>query len=62
MGRPTDWQHNTNGPVFATGEFSWGINNGWSLYGGGVAGGEYNALAAGIGRDLLMFGALSFDV
>lgn len=61
-GRPSDWRHHTNGPLFATGEFSWGVNNGWSLYGGGVAGGDYNALALGIGRDLMMFGALSFDV
>ncbi|CAI0696989.1 Outer membrane usher protein papC precursor [Serratia quinivorans] len=61
-GRPSDWKHNANGPLFATGEFSWGVSNGWSLYGGGVAGGDYNALAVGIGRDLMMFGALSFDV
>ncbi|MGU9889629.1 MULTISPECIES: outer membrane usher protein [Serratia] len=61
-GRPSDWRHHTNGPLFATGEFSWGVSNGWSLYGGGVAGGDYNALAMGVGRDLMMFGALSFDV
>ncbi|OCJ45508.1 outer membrane usher protein [Serratia sp. 14-2641] len=61
IGRPADWQHDTNGPLFATGEFSWGVSNGWSLYGGGVAGGDYNALALGIGRDLMMLGALSFD-
>jgi outer membrane usher protein FimD/PapC len=60
-GRPNDWRHHVNGPLFATGEFSWGVSNGWSLYGGGVAGGDYNALALGVGRDLLMFGALSFD-
>ncbi|MEN4700027.1 outer membrane usher protein [Pantoea agglomerans] len=61
-GRPSDFQHHTDGPGFATGEFSWGVNNGWSLYGGSVAGSEYDALALGIGRDLMMFGALSFDV
>lgn len=60
-GRPSDFKHRTNGPVFGTGEFSWGVSNGWSLYGGAVAGGDYNALALGIGRDLMMFGALSFD-
>ena len=60
-GRPADWEHHVNGPVFGTGEFSWGVSNGWSLYGGGVAGGDYNALALGIGRDLMMLGALSFD-
>lgn len=61
-GRPTDWQHNVNGQLFASGEFSWGVSNGWSLYGGGVGGGDYDALALGVGRDLMMLGALSFDV
>ncbi|RDL26940.1 outer membrane usher protein [Serratia fonticola] len=61
-GRPSDWKHRVNGPIFATGEFSWGISNGWSLFGGSVFGGNYNALAVGIGRDLMVFGALSFDI
>ncbi|CAI1010389.1 outer membrane usher protein [Serratia fonticola] len=61
-GRPTDWQHNVNGQLFASGEFSWGVSNGWSLYGGGVGGDDYDALALGVGRDLMMLGALSFDV
>lgn len=61
MGKPSDWRHHLQGPLFSTGEFSWGINNGWSLYGGALAGGDYNALSLGIGRDLLAFGALSFD-
>lgn len=61
-GRPTDWRHHTNGPLFATGEFSWGVSNGWSLYGGGVGGDEYNSLAMGVGRDLMVLGALSFDI
>ncbi|MBC3216022.1 fimbria/pilus outer membrane usher protein, partial [Serratia fonticola] len=39
-----------------------GISNGWSLYGGGIAGGDYNALSLGVGRDLLALGAISFDV
>lgn len=60
-GRPSNWQHHVQGPLFGTGEFSWGVSNGWSLYGGALAGGDYNALSLGIGRDLLMFGALSFD-
>lgn len=60
-GKPSDFEHHSQGPVFATGEFSWGISNGWSLYGGALAGGDYNALSMGIGRDLLMLGALSFD-
>ncbi|EMJ5851807.1 outer membrane usher protein [Klebsiella aerogenes] len=61
-GRPSDYRHHTNGPAFSLGEFSWGVNNGWSLYGGGNVGPDYNALALGIGRDLLMFGAMSFDM
>ncbi|MEG9795523.1 outer membrane usher protein [Serratia marcescens] len=61
-GKPSDWQHRADGPLFAMGDVSWGVNNGWSLYGGGLAGGDYNALSVGFGRDLLVLGALSFDV
>ena len=60
-GKPSEYTHNLQGPEFTTGEFSWGVNNGWSLYGGGLFAGEYNALAVGIGRDLKYLGALSFD-
>lgn len=61
-GRPTDNKNQVNGPLFLTGEFSWGINNGWSLYGGGVASSDYDSLALGVGRDLRILGAMSFDV
>lgn len=61
-GKPSDWEHQLEGPAFATGEFSWGVNNGWSLYGGGLGAEEYSSLAVGVGRDLMVFGALSFDV
>ncbi len=61
-GKPSDWEHRSQGPLFGTGEFSWGVSNGWSLYGGALAGGDYNALSLGLGRDLMAFGALSFDV
>ncbi|MBD1377623.1 outer membrane usher protein [Erwinia aphidicola] len=60
-GKPSDIAHRSNGPVFSTSEFSWGISNGWSLYGGALFGGDYNALSVGIGRDLMILGALSFD-
>ncbi|MEL5457701.1 outer membrane usher protein [Serratia ureilytica] len=60
-GKPSDWDHHVRGPLFATGEFSWGVSNGWSLYGGALGGGDYKALSMGLGRDLLAFGALSFD-
>lgn len=62
MGRPTDWRHHVNGDAFASGEFSWGVNNGWTLYGGVVGAENYGSLAVGVGRDLMMLGALSFDV
>lgn len=61
-GKPSDYGHHSEGSAFATGEFSWGVRNGWSLYGGGLFAGNYNALAVGVGRDLLDFGALAFDV
>lgn len=61
-GRPTDWRHHVSGETFASGEFSWGVSNGWSLYGGGIAAENYASAAVGIGRDLMMFGALSFDI
>ncbi|CAI1035154.1 Outer membrane usher protein papC precursor [Serratia quinivorans] len=61
-GKPSSWQHSVNGPLFAMGEFSWGVNNGWSLYGGGLVGENYNAVAIGVGRDLWALGAIAFDV
>jgi outer membrane usher protein FimD/PapC len=62
VGRPDNMDHNVNGPLFATGEFSWGVSNGWSLYGGALTSSDYTALSAGIGRDLMVLGAISFDV
>lgn len=61
-GRPDDLRHRVNGPLFSTGEFSWGINNGWSLYGGLLAANDYQAVSAGLGRDLLALGALAGDI
>ncbi|EIY5515286.1 fimbria/pilus outer membrane usher protein [Salmonella enterica] len=61
-GRSREYAHSTEGPVFTAGEASWGISNQWSLYGGLIAAGDYNALAAGLGRDLNAFGTLAADV
>lgn len=61
-GRPSSYDHHAEGPLFTTGEFSWGITNGWSLYGGAILAGDYNSGAVGIGRDLYALGALSADV
>lgn len=52
----------TDGPLFTSGEFSWGISNGWSMLGGTMLSQDYNALSLGVGRDLLALGALSFDI
>lgn len=61
-GRPSDFDHHIEGPAFSTGEFSWGVSNAWSLYGGAILAGNYNAFAGGIGRDLLALGTISADV
>lgn len=61
-GKPLDGLHQQRGDVFATGEFSWGINNGWSLYSGVLSSRDYNAFSFGIGRDLMLLGAMSFDI
>lgn len=60
-GKPSDYNHHSQGPVFGMGELSWGISNGWSLFGGALTGGDYNAASMGIGRDLMVLGAMSFD-
>lgn len=62
LGQPTNYQRHREGDSFVTGEFSWGVNNGWSLFGGSLNSQNYNAVSVGIGRDLLVFGAVSFDV
>ncbi|HEN3672240.1 TPA: outer membrane usher protein [Yersinia enterocolitica] len=62
-GKLSDIGHRAEGPVFGTGEFSWGINSGWSLFGGAMSGeNEYQAASMGIGRDLMEFGAVSVDM
>lgn len=61
-GKASSQSHQLDGPAFASGEFSWGVSNGWSLLGGALLSDGYDALSIGIGRDLLQFGAISFDV
>ncbi|WP_158686386.1 outer membrane usher protein [Cronobacter sakazakii] len=61
-GRPSTYDHHSEGSGFGSGEFSWGISNGWSLYGGLVASRNYLATALGVGRDLMALGALAFDI
>lgn len=62
VGRPSNMDHHVEGPMIATGDFSWGVSNSWSLFGGGVASKDYQAVAMGIGRDLKVLGAISADV
>lgn len=61
-GRPRETIHGMNGPYFASGEASVGINNNWSLYGGVLLSQSYQNASVGIGRDLKILGALSFDI
>lgn len=61
-GKTAQVRHQFKGPAFVSGEVSWGVSNGWSLFGGGVGAGSYNALTLGIGRDLYWLGAMSFDI
>ncbi|UNK24793.1 fimbria/pilus outer membrane usher protein [Yersinia intermedia] len=61
-GQPSTWNRNTEGPLFTTGEASWGISNSWSVYGGATASDDYQALAIGAGRDLFQFGTAALDV
>lgn len=61
-GRSRSYEHTMEGPVFGAGEMSWGISNKWSLYGGGIVAGDYNALAVGVGRDMNRFGTVSADI
>ncbi|MGA4538307.1 fimbria/pilus outer membrane usher protein [Citrobacter braakii] len=61
-GRTRYKEHRMESPVFGAVEASWGINNRWSLYGGGIVMVDYNAFALGLGRDMYEFGTLSADV
>lgn len=61
-GRPSDTKHHVSGETFGAGEFSWGVSNGWSLYGGSIGSQGYQSVALGIGRDLMFLGAISFDI
>lgn len=61
-GKASSVQREHDGPVFASGEFSWGVNNGWSLFGGALLSDNYQSTVIGMGRDLYDFGAVSVDM
>ncbi|MEX9754371.1 fimbria/pilus outer membrane usher protein [Providencia vermicola] len=56
-----DGRHLTGQPIIG-GEFSYGVSNTWSVYGGTQANGYYQTLALGLGRDLFAIGAISADI
>ncbi|QNK33087.1 fimbria/pilus outer membrane usher protein [Serratia sp. JUb9] len=62
VGRPTTWEHDLEGQLFASGEASWGLSNIWTLYGGSTLSADYQALALGSGRDLFGLGTVAVDV
>lgn len=62
MGRPQEWGHHIEGGFFSGGEASWGIADGWSVYGGALADEHYQSAALGVGRDLSILGAMAFDI
>ncbi|ENG4185981.1 fimbria/pilus outer membrane usher protein [Providencia rettgeri] len=61
-GKPSDNQRHVEGPLFTSGELSWGVTNAWSLYGGLILSKPYQSVSIGLGRDLFWLGALSVDV
>lgn len=62
LGRPQDWEHNLQGSTFVAAEASWGVTNGWSLYGGVIGDNDYQAIALGSGKDLGIIGAAAVDI
>ncbi|MCY1700957.1 fimbria/pilus outer membrane usher protein [Lelliottia sp. SL45] len=61
-GKTKDNGSDRNDTEFSQAEFSYGLSNTWSLYGGSVLSKDYKSLAIGFGRDLFAFGALALDV
>lgn len=63
MGQSSLNNHKMQGPVFYQGDFSWGMNNTWSLYGGVLlTAKDYNAWSLGLGHDIGRLGTLSGDI
>ncbi|EDW6066286.1 fimbria/pilus outer membrane usher protein [Salmonella enterica subsp. enterica serovar Oslo] len=65
IGKPLTYASNSHTvePLFSTGEMTWGAFNNTSLYGGFIASdGSYRSLALGVGENMGILGAASFDV
>ncbi|MFP1867427.1 fimbria/pilus outer membrane usher protein [Lonsdalea quercina] len=61
-GRPSDNQRRQEKLTFSSSEFSWGMSNAWSLYGGTMLSDGYQSGSVGLGRNLFQLGAVSADV
>lgn len=64
-GKPLTYAGNSHTvePLFSTAEMTWGAFNNTSLYGGFIASdGSYRSLALGMGENMGILGAASFDV
>lgn len=62
LGRPQDWDHHVTTDPFASAEASWGVTNGWSVYGGTIGSNQYQSAALGTGKDLGVLGAAAVDI
>ncbi|ENA1754974.1 fimbrial biogenesis outer membrane usher protein [Yersinia ruckeri] len=62
MGKPINASNHAQNPFFTMAELSYGLTSTWSAYGGTILADHYHSIAAGIGKDLYQFGAVSFDV
>ncbi|OSN04691.1 fimbrial assembly protein [Lonsdalea iberica] len=61
-GRPSDNQRRQENLTFSSSEFSWGMNNACSLYGGTTLSNGYQSGSVGLGRNLYLLGAVSADI
>lgn len=62
VGEPIRTKHEAEDFKFFSGDFSYGVGNQSSVYGGAVLSDKYKAYALGLGRDLGKFGTASIDV
>ncbi|HFT7131112.1 TPA: fimbria/pilus outer membrane usher protein [Klebsiella aerogenes] len=61
-GKPRYDGHQLEGDMTSSGEFSYGLNNIWTIYGGAILSQSYKSIAAGFGRDLFKLGSVSYDI
>ncbi|CAI1604321.1 Outer membrane usher protein fimD precursor [Serratia quinivorans] len=54
--------YNNVHPIFGQGTVLWGLQQGFTVYGGTIGANNYRSLALGVGKNLGDFGAFSFDI